>query len=382
MKPAVALTDAMVARARVVGVAETTLRDALVPGLALRLRASGARTWVFRHTVDGRQRRTVLGGSDALTLVDARAAARAILLGPSGGRPDWRAPVAESFARFIDRYRERAASKWKPSTRRTWELGLSKRLLPAFGARPMNRISAQEVARWFHDCSRETPGRANKLLDDLRAMLNRAREWKVIDADAPDPCALVRRNRRPPRWRLLSVDELARLGFALDGLAAVLPDETDVIRLILLTGCRSGEILRLDWSEVAGDRLELADSKTGPRSVALPEAARAILKARRPRRLGGPVFPDSRDRASPRRNIDAAWAMVKARAGLPATIRLHDLRHTYASHALMRGETLQMAGKLLGHRRLQSTERYAHLDDGFLLAAAERVSARIATLMG
>lgn len=381
MSGAVRLTDAIVARARVRVGGELSLADAATPGLYLRVRVTGAKTWVLRRVVEGRQRREVLGTADAMTLAEARVAARAALLGETVSPPVATA-TGPSFASFAANYRERMAAVWKPNTLRGFDLGLRKHLLPAFGRRPLHSITAHEVARWFHDCSRDYPARANHMLEYLRAMVRRARAWGTLPADAPDPTALVRRNPVRPRWGMLSVTELGRLGRALDALADAMPDQTAMIRLILLSGCRPGEIIGLRWEEVRADRLALIDSKTGPREVALPPEAIALLKARRPRRATGPVFPSPRDPTRPRRQIDRAWAMVKAQAGLRAGTRLHDLRHTYASRALMHGETLQMAGRLLGHKRTSTTERYAHLEDGFLAAAADRVAERVAKLLG
>ncbi|MEO1459777.1 MAG: tyrosine-type recombinase/integrase [Pseudomonadota bacterium] len=379
MKPAITLTEAHARHARHRGPGETVLRDAIVPGLSLRLREGGSRTWVLRRAVDGRQHRIRLGSADTMTVDAARDAARAVIAGHP--RAGIRQPAAQTFAAFAGRYRARMAMTWKPSTIAKSDLAFDTRLIPAFGRTPINQLDPHEVARWFHEISRDTPGRANRLLDELRAMLKRARAWGAIDAAAPDPTALVTRNPRQPRWRLLSLEELGRLGAALDRLARDLPDETDAIRLILLTGCRSGEVLRLPWSAVKADRLALCDSKTGPRTVLLSEPASALLEARRPHRVSGWVFPAVRDKRRPRSDINAAWRRVKAEAGLRPSIRLHDLRHTYASRAVMDGETLQMTGRLLGHKGPRSTERYAHLEEGFLAAAADRISSRIASLM-
>ena len=159
-------------------------------------------------------------------------------------------------------------------------------------------------------------------------------------------------------------------------------DAADAIRLILLTGCRSGEILRLRWEEVQKDKLMLARTKTGPRDVNLSDAAIAALEDLRPKRRSCFVFPSVSDPAKPRTSIAGAWQSLRANAGLPRDIRLHDLRHTYASHAIMSGETLSMTGKLPGHRSVKSTERYAHLDAAFLAKAADKVSRKVEGLLG
>ena len=154
MSGASVLTDAVVARARVRVGTEMSLRDALVAGLSLRVRDTGAKTWVFRHSVDGKQRRVVLGAAEALTVAEARAAAAAILLGHATGAPEPSAPPAPTLARFAADYRARKAAVWKPGTLRLFDLAMRKHLLPAFGSRPLNRITSEEVARWFHDISR------------------------------------------------------------------------------------------------------------------------------------------------------------------------------------------------------------------------------------
>ena len=150
------------------------------------------------------------------------------------------------------------------------------------------------------------------------------------------------------------------------------------MRLILLTGCRSGEVRRLRWRDVKRDRLVLHEAKTGPRQVSLGEAARALLDRLSKTRSGEWVFPG----AARGGHMSAGvlywfWRRVRDEAGIIADARLHDLRHSHASHAIMKGESLHMAGRLLGHRRAATTNRYAHLDDATLQDAAERVAMAI-----
>lgn len=135
----------------------------------------------------------------------------------------------------------------------------------------------------------------------------------------------------------------------------------------------------MTWGEVKGSRLLLHDSKTGPRTVWLGEEARILLSTLERRGPADPVFWNKLTER-PVRDIEGFWAEVKAEAGLLG-VRLHDLRHSFASHAAARSETLPIIGKLLGHARLQSTSRYAHLDDAPLLDAAERIGNLIAGAM-
>ncbi len=185
-------------------------------------------------------------------------------------------------------------------------------------------------------------------------------------------------DRRPPRGRLLGADDLARLGAALRQREDENPVCVAAVRLLLLTGCRPGEIRRLRWREVKPDRLALIDAKTGPRHVLLGEAARELLNGV-PRTASGEwVFPATdRDGPLTSNELYYFWSTTRDAAGIVADARLHDLRHAYASHAVMNGESLHVAGRLLGHRRATTTNRYVHLDDATLSEAAERVAMAI-----
>ena len=153
-----------------------------------------------------------------------------------------------------------------------------------------------------------------------------------------------------------------------------------LIRLLALTGCRRGEVLDLRWRDIGDGAIVLEDSKTGPHTVRLGEAAQAVVDA-----LPGPrdpdayLFPKNAGRRSPH-NIVACWRAVCADAGL-GRLRLHDLQHTAASQAVMAGENLPLVGKLLGHRRHSTTAGYTHLADAHLVEAAEKVGSIIAKAM-
>lgn len=155
--------------------------------------------------------------------------------------------------------------------------------------------------------------------------------------------------------------------------------KTTAITLLLLTGSRVSEILGLQWQDVRGNRLNLRDSKTGPRTVWLGDEARALIGTL-PRLKNVPWLFWNPGYRKPIRDITHYWHDLRVRAGLPR-VRLHDLRHTFASHAAMNKETLPMIGRLLGHRNPQSTARYAHLDDEHVLDAAEQIGAAIERMM-
>lgn len=171
---------------------------------------------------------------------------------------------------------------------------------------------------------------------------------------------------------------MVRLGTILAARAAKGCAAAALLRFLTLTGCRVGEAIALEWGEVLPDRLRLRDSKTGARDVPLGAAVQRFLKAHRSgsgrlaaSRNPDAVFPLTAGNAY--EYVRTAWLSVRAEAGLPATLRIHDLRHSFASHAIMSGESLFTVSRLLGHSRIQTTARYAHLADEVLLDRAERI---------
>ena len=149
--------------------------------------------------------------------------------------------------------------------------------------------------------------------------------------------------------------------------------------MLLLTGCRRGEVLTLRWNEVDADTIALGDAKTGPRTVYLNAQARRIIE-RQPRGQSPFVFPSERNPERPYRPHLPLWDRVRTEAGIE-DVRLHDLRHTMASHAVMNGVPVPVVSRLLGHSNVRMTLRYAHLADKDIEAAAERVGAAMARAM-
>ena len=178
----------------------------------------------------------------------------------------------------------------------------------------------------------------------------------------------------------MSREEIARLHGTLDAQTDEgSRQQADIIRLLLLTGCRKGEIVGLRWSEVHDGMIALADSKTGPRTVPLSSGARAVLD-RQPRNGSPFVFPSLINPARPRNPGLSLWYRIRGEAGIQ-DVRLHDLRHTWASHAVMNGVPVPVVSRMLGHSNVQMTLRYAHLADRDTKAAAERVGKAIGVLI-
>ena len=240
---------------------------------------------------------------------------------------------------------------------------------------PLERITPTAVHAWFDRYSATAPGGANHVLRTLKTILRYAVARGLLQQD---PTRGVRPNPLARRTRFLSKEELGRLHRVLDACVrerrSRLP-QADIIRLLLLTGCRLGEILHLRRDEVDGDTLRLRDSKTGPKAVYLSADAQRIL-ARQPHAASPYVFPSPRDAARPRSADLSLWKLARRRAGLD-DVRLHDCRHTFASQAVLQGVPIPVVARLLGHRKVSMTFRYAHVRDPEVEAAAERIGAEI-----
>ena len=374
----VKLTDAAIARLRP-REREYTVWDTKVTGLGVRVRPSGGRSWVLLLGAGGRTKRVSLGPVGVKTLEEVRREYHARKAAPEPKeRPAPQRPVP-LFRDFIEGpWKEAHFDAFKPSTRRTARYQLSAQLLPAFGTTPLDRMTEARIRRWFEHYSRTAPGNANHGLDQLRQILNFAIACGHIETN---PAAGIALNRRTKPTRFLSREEIARLHATLDRHVHRKNgrQQADIIRLLLLTGCRRGEIVGLRWTEVHEDALVLADSKTGPRTVPLNSQARAIFD-RQPRGGSPFVFPSPFDPARPRGSELSLWYRARREAGI-ADVRLHDLRHTMASHAVMSGVPVPVVSRLLGHSNVRMTLRYAHLADRDIEAAAERVGQAMDAVM-
>ena len=362
---------------------DTILFDKALPGFGLRIHPSGRKVWIVQARIEGRSRRIVIARHGEIELAEARRRARDMLAriraGDNPADDIQREKGTPTLREFADEYLRRCEPLWKPSGRRTMRIYLKARILPAFGRMPLDRIGPEDVAAWFDAASRDKPGAANRALEILRAMMFRAEEWGLRDRDT-NPCLGIARNPRNNVARFLDADELARLGRALDANEARWPEAVAAIRLLALTGCRRSEVLDLRWRDIGEDAINLRDSKTGPRAVPLGEAARALIETLPgARNADAFLFP----RHAEGRGVwilTNCWRTACADAKL-GRLRLHDLRHTAASQAVMAGENLPLVGRLLGHRRHRTTAGYAHLADRHLVEAAERVGGIIERAM-
>ena len=371
------LTDANVAKL-LPTTREYTVWDTRQAGLGVRVRPSGHRSFVYWRKGEKGARRITLGSVALMSVEEARSQCIVIETGAQSGQ--MRRGKVPTFRDFVTGPGRTCFNRGKSSTRRVAARIVSARLLPAFGSLPLDRITRADVTRWFDECSRTTPGAANKALSLLCRILNHA---IICGHLQTNPARGVKWNPRPKLTRFLSREEVHRLHLALDRHAGARPSrarQADVIRLLLLTGCRKSEILTLRWQDVDRDTLNLIDAKTGPRRVFLNEPARAILE-RQPRSASAYVFPATSNPGRPLSHHLPLWRSVRRDAEIE-DVRLHDLRHTFASHAVLQGIPLPVVSRLLGHKRPSMTLRYAHVGDCETEAAAERIGAAIEHALG
>ena len=347
--------------------------DDVISGLGLRVGISGHRSFFLRRSVRGRIHSATIGSVDTLTVPEARREARKLLatfIDPARKDNDLRTPGYHMDA-FAGEFLERYARHWKPSTLADSTYIVRKQILPAFGHLTVDAITAEHVRDWFASMA-DRPGTANRAMPTLSVMMRMAELWGYRPHNS-NPCKNTRRYRTEPKERFLTADEMARLNAVLTRDEFYCPHVVAIIRLLMLTGCRAGEIVSLEWDWIRGKRIHLPDSKSGPRTVWLSSAARAVIDAIPHYSPDCPFLFPARPPTRHIDNFEHQWHRIRNEARLPG-LRVHDLRHNWASVAAMNGVDMVTIAKLLGHALVETTERYAHLSDQSVTDAADRVS--------
>jgi len=391
------------------GGAEAVLWDAEVKGFGIRARGSGSKSYILHYRLGtGRgaplRKLTIGKHGSPWTPETARAEAKRLLAEVAAGRDPAMARVAErkalTFGELIDLYLAEGVGHKKPSTLKSDRGRIEHHLRPLLGKLRIDRISRADVERMRNAV---TAGRtAHKIEDgEKRPSGTLATGGKGVAAQcvtlvsaifafaverglcADNPARGVKKAPVRKLERFLSEAEIARLAAALDAETerSGNPYPAAAIKLLLLTGCRRGEIVNLRWVDVDFERecLRLPDSKTGAKVVYLNAPARALLQEL-PRMAGNPRVIPGVKAESASAAIDNVWPRIREAAGL-ADVRLHDLRHSFASVGAAGGLSLPIIGALLGHKHVATTARYAHLSADPLRAANDAVGARIAAAM-
>ena len=359
--------------------------DSELQGFGVRVYPSGSKVYIVQTRAKGKSKRVTVGRHGVITAEQARQRAALIIARVKAGEDPIPAPmaakpasgptVAELAARYLE---EHVTVRCKPSTTAQRRFVLDRHLLPALGALPLAAVNREHVAD-LHYKLRGTPAMANLAVATLSRVFSTAEAWG-LKPEGANPCRFVVKYKERRRERFLTDDEFDRLGRVLNELEAdgqVSAHAAAALRLLMLTGCRRNEIVTLRWVDIDLDvgELRLADAKTGPRTVALSPAAVTVL-ADLPRVPDNPWVIAGRRPGTRLSNINEQWHRVRARADL-ADVRLHDLRHSFASRALALGESLPMIGRLLGHSQVETTARYAHLARDSVHEAAARIAASI-----
>lgn len=356
--------------------------DSDMRGFGLRVYPSGKKTYLVQYRSARRTRRITIGQHGVLTAEEARKESKRLLGDVARGQDPSavrqakrRAPtVAGLCDRFLEEYVDQHC---KPTTARDYQSIIRRFIRPKLGPLQVAEVTRADVVA-FHHGLRETPYQANRAASMLSKLFNLAEDWGLRQAGS-NPARRIKKFREEEKKRFLSDAEQIRLG---DVLGQVLEDGTETIYtvsailLLIYTGCRLNEILTLRWDYVTPHHLELPDSKTGKRRVPLPREAYDILMDL-PRRNENPyvILGDSED--GPMVNLQKPWRRIRQLAGLE-DVRIHDLRHTYASVAMKNGIDPFTLKEIMGHKNLQTTLRYAHLEDEAVQRAAGSVASRLA----
>lgn len=394
--------------------------DTELPGFCVRVTPAGALTYAFEYRPGGggrgvAKRRFTIGPAGQITPDQARKIAEGLAFevrnggDPCAARQEKRdaITVEDLVRRYVD---EEVALKRKPSTAALYKLYLRRQIVPHLGKLRAPDLRFEDVARAHKAIGADAAVTANRVL----VLLSGALTWGAKLGLVPKGSNPVKGHTRFPeraKDRYLSPDEMRALGEAIreaetvgvawqvdrakaggkhiaaeaNARTVLEPAAAAALRLLLLTGARLREILHLKWSEVDLERglLLLGDSKTGRKPIVLNAPAVAVLQSL-PRQgiyviKGDP--PGEGQPEKPRHDLKRPWRLVTRRAGLEG-LRIHDLRHSFASFGAGGGMGLPVIGALLGHRSTETTARYAHLANDPVRRAAESIGATVAAALG
>ena len=340
-------------------------------GLGTRYRPGRKPAWYFQTRIEGKTVRRSLGPVEELSRAEAIASAKDLQDRLSGKTP---LPVLvpdvpkASVVEFVEQFLQDGAPNWKPATIKAHRYVIARFIVPVFGDRDLASLTAEDISTWWAGIDAST-GTRNRTLAVLSGIIRHA-ELLGLRSPGLNPCQGLRRRKSSFKAHRLTADDYGRLGKAITGIEARWPVEAAIIRFLALTGCRKSEARFLQSNVIDGKRAALPDSKTGPRAIWLGSPVLKLL-AQQPT-LSDYVFA-KRDKPVSNNQLDKIWHRVRESADLPS-LRLHDLRHGFASVAISSGESLRTVSGLLGHSDLQTTAGYAQFAEAPVREAAARVA--------
>lgn len=352
----------------------STLNDDQVIGLSLRCSPKGKKSWSLFYRLGKQQRRPTIGSYPTLGLSEARALAREMLMDVARGIDPSAEKQARRAAPTMDELwaaYAKANARKKTIGQDEWAWG--KFVAPALGSTLAREVTLEQVQN-LHVALADTPYQANRVLALLSSVLNygEAMGWRPRGTN---PCAHVKRFREFKRRRYMAPQEASAIGALLAKYEPTHPEAVAFIRLLILTGARKSELANAGWSQLVGNKLVLDDHKTdgggAQRVIHLSAAARQIIESL-PYRPGKAILGI----ADPKK----LWEKIRTEAGCP-DLRLHDLRHSFASAGLSAGLTLPQIGELLGHSAPATTARYAHLVDRAAQRAVSEIESVVVGMM-
>ena len=355
--------------------------DDELKGFGLRVSPKGKKSFLVQYRQDGRSQRVRIGQFGKITAFNARRDAR-ILLGKiaQGKSPADKARIkrnSPTFDEVAQRFiKDHIELRLKPNTQLDYKQILRRYLVPALGPRRVSDIAYNDIYE-LHLKLKDKPTQANRCVSVLSKMLNMCSRWGYRSG-IENPCMQIERYKEKKHNRFLDQEELTRLWAVLDDYEKsgdISLYSVFAFRLLILTGCRLGEIRTLKWDYIKGKHIEFPDSKTGYKRLPLNNEVLAILDTIPKLENNAYVICGSVD-GQPVINLQKSWRHIRAKAELD-DVRIHDLRHTFASHAVMSGTSLAIVSKLLGHSQISTTMRYAHLADKELLEATNNVGSVI-----
>ena len=356
--------------------------DDQLKGFGARVYPNGGKRYVAQTFRKGKTVRVQIGRYEALPFDEAKARARKIIADIDDGRNPNQEREAERLSPTVAQLAERFLKDYVPvhcksRTQVEYVHAVKRYIVPSIGSIKVTALGRSDVASLHHEM-RDKPYQANRTLGVVSKMMNQAEAWG-LRPDRSNPCYHVKKYHEKKRERFLTADELVRLGRALDEERSFAPSAVTAFQLLLFTGARLAEIQTLKWEHIRGNLIHLPDSKTGAKTIPLNGPALEVL-ASADRVEGNPYVIVGTREGAYLTDLQKPWRRVRKAARLE-DVRIHDLRHTFASEAVMGGESLPMVGRILGHTQAQTTARYAHLADDPLQRASERVASSIKATM-